>query len=105
MVTAGGLICISGLPEPKPSHILVIHKAGILTVSPFFSGAGASVSLNQRSVFVNETWELGTPMFFIIQGLASIGEKRVVLFVILLLGYLVILGGNSMIIFVVRGRC
>uniref|UniRef100_A0A3P9M7C4 Olfactory receptor family 13 subfamily A member 1 n=1 Tax=Oryzias latipes TaxID=8090 RepID=A0A3P9M7C4_ORYLA len=49
---------------------------------------------------VNETWELGTPMFFIIQGLASIGEKRVVLFVILLLGYLVILGGNSMIIFV-----
>uniref|UniRef100_A0A3Q3T0E3 Olfactory receptor n=1 Tax=Mastacembelus armatus TaxID=205130 RepID=A0A3Q3T0E3_9TELE len=33
-------------------------------------------------------------------GLSSLGEKQMILFVILLLGYIVILGGNSMIIFV-----
>ncbi|KAK2882313.1 olfactory receptor 10A2-like [Channa argus] len=38
--------------------------------------------------------------FFIIQGLTSLGEKQIILFVILLLGYIIILGGNSMIIFV-----
>uniref|UniRef100_A0A3Q3N1H6 G-protein coupled receptors family 1 profile domain-containing protein n=1 Tax=Mastacembelus armatus TaxID=205130 RepID=A0A3Q3N1H6_9TELE len=37
--------------------------------------------------------------FFILQGLSSLGEKQMILFVILLLGYIVILGGNSMIIF------
>ncbi|XP_072230552.1 olfactory receptor 13C2 [Leuresthes tenuis] len=40
--------------------------------------------------------------FFIIQGLASLGEKRMILFVLLLLIYIAILGGNSMIIFVTR---
>uniref|UniRef100_A0A3Q3NKI0 Odorant receptor, family 6, subfamily AT, member 1 n=1 Tax=Mastacembelus armatus TaxID=205130 RepID=A0A3Q3NKI0_9TELE len=34
--------------------------------------------------------------FFILQGLSSLGEKQMILFVILLLGYIVILGGNSM---------
>uniref|UniRef100_A0A4W6C692 Olfactory receptor family 6 subfamily Q member 1 n=1 Tax=Lates calcarifer TaxID=8187 RepID=A0A4W6C692_LATCA len=37
--------------------------------------------------------------FFIIQGLANLGEKKLILFVILLLCYIVILAGNSMIIF------
>uniref|UniRef100_A0A8D0ACP3 Odorant receptor, family 6, subfamily AT, member 1 n=1 Tax=Sander lucioperca TaxID=283035 RepID=A0A8D0ACP3_SANLU len=37
--------------------------------------------------------------FFIIEGLASLGEKKIIFFVILLLGYITILGGNSMIIF------
>uniref|UniRef100_A0A3Q3KUW6 Odorant receptor, family 6, subfamily AT, member 1 n=1 Tax=Mastacembelus armatus TaxID=205130 RepID=A0A3Q3KUW6_9TELE len=37
--------------------------------------------------------------FFILQGLSSLGEKQMILFVILLLGYIVILGGNSMVIF------
>uniref|UniRef100_A0A8D0AFR0 Odorant receptor, family 6, subfamily AT, member 1 n=1 Tax=Sander lucioperca TaxID=283035 RepID=A0A8D0AFR0_SANLU len=38
--------------------------------------------------------------FFIIEGLASLGDKKIIFFVILLLGYITILGGNSMIIFV-----
>uniref|UniRef100_G3NQR5 Olfactory receptor family 10 subfamily G member 6 n=1 Tax=Gasterosteus aculeatus TaxID=69293 RepID=G3NQR5_GASAC len=38
--------------------------------------------------------------FFIIEGLADLGKEKMVLFVILLLGYMIILGGNSMIIFV-----
>uniref|UniRef100_A0A8D0AAZ2 Odorant receptor, family 6, subfamily AT, member 1 n=1 Tax=Sander lucioperca TaxID=283035 RepID=A0A8D0AAZ2_SANLU len=37
--------------------------------------------------------------FFIIEGLASLGDKKIIFFVILLLGYITILGGNSMIIF------
>uniref|UniRef100_A0A3Q1IEA5 G-protein coupled receptors family 1 profile domain-containing protein n=1 Tax=Anabas testudineus TaxID=64144 RepID=A0A3Q1IEA5_ANATE len=37
--------------------------------------------------------------FFIIQGLTSLGDKQMILFVFLLLGYIIILGGNSMIIF------
>uniref|UniRef100_A0A8D0A6S9 Olfactory receptor n=1 Tax=Sander lucioperca TaxID=283035 RepID=A0A8D0A6S9_SANLU len=37
--------------------------------------------------------------FFIIQGFAGLGEKKIIIFVILLLGYIAILGGNSMIIF------
>ncbi|XP_031664123.1 olfactory receptor 1052-like [Oncorhynchus kisutch] len=40
--------------------------------------------------------------FFIIQGLASLGEKKMVLFIIFLLAYTVILGGNIMIIYLVR---
>uniref|UniRef100_A0A672HBC1 Olfactory receptor 6N1-like n=1 Tax=Salarias fasciatus TaxID=181472 RepID=A0A672HBC1_SALFA len=39
--------------------------------------------------------------FFIIEGLSNLGEFKMLIFVILLLGYIVILGGNSMIIFVV----
>uniref|UniRef100_A0A6Q2YTC1 G-protein coupled receptors family 1 profile domain-containing protein n=1 Tax=Esox lucius TaxID=8010 RepID=A0A6Q2YTC1_ESOLU len=39
--------------------------------------------------------------FFILQGLGSLGEKRMVLFVIFLLAYTIILGGNSMIIYLV----
>jgi hypothetical protein len=39
--------------------------------------------------------------FFIIQGLASLGEKKMVLFIIFLLAYTVILGGNIMIIYLV----
>uniref|UniRef100_A0A8D0ADG4 Odorant receptor, family 6, subfamily AT, member 1 n=1 Tax=Sander lucioperca TaxID=283035 RepID=A0A8D0ADG4_SANLU len=42
--------------------------------------------------------------FFIIEGLASLGEKKIIFFVILLLGYITILGGNSMIIFVVQNK-
>ncbi|KAG7239073.1 hypothetical protein INR49_030215 [Caranx melampygus] len=38
--------------------------------------------------------------FFIIQGLANVDQKKMILFVILLLSYIVILGGNSMIILV-----
>ncbi|XP_042355410.1 olfactory receptor 10J4 [Plectropomus leopardus] len=57
------------------------------------------LSTNQRGS-VNGTWESDGVTFFIIQGLASLGEKRMILFVILLLGYIIILGGNSMIILV-----
>uniref|UniRef100_A0A8D0AC55 Odorant receptor, family 6, subfamily AT, member 1 n=1 Tax=Sander lucioperca TaxID=283035 RepID=A0A8D0AC55_SANLU len=42
--------------------------------------------------------------FFIIEGLASLGDKKIIFFVILLLGYITILGGNSMIIFVVQNK-
>ncbi|XP_044077155.1 olfactory receptor 49-like isoform X1 [Siniperca chuatsi] len=57
-------------------------------------------STNHRSSSVNSTWEPDGVTFFIIQGLAKLGEKGMILFVILLLGYIIILGGNSMIIFV-----
>ncbi|XP_019903836.3 olfactory receptor 1052 [Esox lucius] len=40
--------------------------------------------------------------FFILQGLGSLGEKKMILFVIFLLAYTIILGGNSMIIYLVR---
>ncbi|KAK1883229.1 Olfactory receptor 5V1 [Dissostichus eleginoides] len=56
------------------------------------------LSTNHRSGSVNVTWE--PDVTFFIQGLASLGEKKIILFVILLLGYIIILGGNSMIIFV-----
>ncbi|KAI4791682.1 hypothetical protein KUCAC02_033866, partial [Chaenocephalus aceratus] len=56
------------------------------------------LSTNHRSGSVNVTWE--PDVTFFIQGLASLGEKKMILFVILLLGYIIILGGNSMIIFV-----
>ncbi|XP_039633852.1 olfactory receptor 10J4-like [Perca fluviatilis] len=58
------------------------------------------LSTNHRSSFVNGTWEPHGVTFFIIEGLASLGEKKIIFFVILLLGYITILGGNSMIIFV-----
>ncbi|KAL3067776.1 hypothetical protein OYC64_022157 [Pagothenia borchgrevinki] len=56
------------------------------------------LSTNHRSGSVNVTWE--PDVTFFIQGLASLGEKKIILFVILLLGYIIILGGNSIIIFV-----
>ncbi|XP_075342896.1 olfactory receptor 13C2 [Odontesthes bonariensis] len=55
---------------------------------------------NQRWSSNSSSLESDGITFFIIQGLASLGEKRMILFVILLLIYIVILGGNSMIIFV-----
>ncbi|XP_026213327.1 olfactory receptor 10J4-like [Anabas testudineus] len=48
----------------------------------------------------NGTRESDGVSFFIIQGLTSLGDKQMILFVFLLLGYIIILGGNSMIIFV-----
>ena len=60
------------------------------------------MSTNHRSGSVNVTWE--PDVTFFIQGLASLGEKKIILFVILLLGYIIILGGNSMIIFVVQNE-
>ncbi|XP_042287655.1 olfactory receptor 6N1 [Thunnus maccoyii] len=59
------------------------------------------LSSNPRSSFVNSTLEPDGISFFIIQGLANLGEKKMILFVILLLVYIIILGGNIMIIFVV----
>ncbi|XP_060912272.1 olfactory receptor 10J4 [Labrus mixtus] len=55
---------------------------------------------NHRSSSVNNTWETDGVTFFIIQGLTNLGEKKIILFVILLLGYIIILAGNCMIIFV-----
>ncbi|XP_049447275.1 olfactory receptor 10J4-like [Epinephelus fuscoguttatus] len=69
-----------------------------LTLSP---DSYLPLSTNQRSSSVNGTWEPDGVTFFIIQGLASLGEKKMIVFVLLLLGYIIILGGNSMIIFVV----
>ncbi|XP_040906870.1 olfactory receptor 13C2 [Toxotes jaculatrix] len=58
------------------------------------------LSTSRRSSSVNDTWEPDGVSFFIIQGLASLGEEKLILFVFLLLGYIIILGGNSMIILV-----
>uniref|UniRef100_A0A8D0DAM3 Odorant receptor, family 6, subfamily AT, member 1 n=1 Tax=Sander lucioperca TaxID=283035 RepID=A0A8D0DAM3_SANLU len=55
--------------------------------------------ITRKASFVNGTWEPDGVTFFIIEGLASLGEKKIIFFVILLLGYITILGGNSMIIF------
>ncbi|KAM9332739.1 olfactory receptor 5J3-like [Pholidichthys leucotaenia] len=57
-------------------------------------------STNQRSGAANNTLESGSVTFFIIEGLASLGEKKMILFVLMLVGYIIILGGNSMIVFV-----
>uniref|UniRef100_A0A3Q3KGL0 G-protein coupled receptors family 1 profile domain-containing protein n=1 Tax=Monopterus albus TaxID=43700 RepID=A0A3Q3KGL0_MONAL len=42
--------------------------------------------------------------FFILQGLSSLGDRQMILFVILLLGYIITQGGNSMIIFLVQNK-
>ncbi|XP_078142799.1 olfactory receptor 5J3 [Centroberyx gerrardi] len=60
-----------------------------------------SWSANHRASAVNSTQQPDGVAFFIIQGLANLGEEKMILFVILLLAYVVILGGNSMIIFTV----
>ncbi|XP_074508798.1 olfactory receptor 10J4-like [Sebastes fasciatus] len=53
-----------------------------------------------KSSSLNGTWGPEGVTFFIIQGLANLGQKKMIVFVILLLGYIIILGGNSMIIYV-----
>nr|XP_020444647.1 olfactory receptor 142-like [Monopterus albus] len=58
------------------------------------------LSTSHRSSSVNGTREPDGVTFIIIQGLSSLGERQMIPFVILLLGYIIILGGNSMIIFV-----
>ncbi|XP_030601394.1 olfactory receptor 6C3 [Archocentrus centrarchus] len=58
------------------------------------------LSTTHRSSSVNGTLDPRGVTFFIIQGLANLSEKKMILFAILLLIYIVILGGNSMIIFV-----
>lgn len=55
-----------------------------------------------RLGFINGTQEPKEVPFFIIQGLSNLDDRKMILFVILLLAYIVILGGNSMIIFVVQ---
>ncbi|XP_026037074.1 olfactory receptor 10J4 [Astatotilapia calliptera] len=59
-----------------------------------------TLSTNHRSSSVNETLGLGGVTFFIIQGLTSLDEKKIILFSILLLIYIMVLGGNSIIIYV-----
>ncbi|XP_026184742.1 olfactory receptor 10A7-like [Mastacembelus armatus] len=63
-------------------------------------GSYLPLSSSHRSSSVNGTREPDGVTFFILQGLSSLGEKQMIFFVILLLGYIVILGGNTMIIFV-----
>nr|XP_020443012.1 olfactory receptor 13C2-like [Monopterus albus] len=58
------------------------------------------LSTSHRSSSVNGTREPDSVTFFIIQGLSSLGDRQMIPFVILLLGYIIILGGNSIIIFV-----
>ncbi|KAG7224696.1 hypothetical protein INR49_014973, partial [Caranx melampygus] len=58
------------------------------------------LSTNHRSGSVNNSMQPDGVSFFIIQGLANVDQKKMILFVILLLSYIVILGGNSMIILV-----
>ncbi|XP_074486889.1 olfactory receptor 5F1-like [Sebastes fasciatus] len=58
------------------------------------------LSTNHRSSSANGTWGHDGVTFFIIQGLVDLGEKKMILFSFLLLAYIIILGGNSMIIYV-----
>uniref|UniRef100_A0A3Q3KRS0 G-protein coupled receptors family 1 profile domain-containing protein n=1 Tax=Monopterus albus TaxID=43700 RepID=A0A3Q3KRS0_MONAL len=53
---------------------------------------------------VNGTREPDGVTFFILQGLSSLGDRQMILFVILLLGYIITQGGNSMIIFLVQNK-
>uniref|UniRef100_A0A3Q3KRS6 G-protein coupled receptors family 1 profile domain-containing protein n=1 Tax=Monopterus albus TaxID=43700 RepID=A0A3Q3KRS6_MONAL len=57
------------------------------------------MSTSHRSSSVNGTREPDGVTFFILQGLSSLGDRQMILFVILLLGYIITQGGNSMIIF------
>lgn len=59
-------------------------------------------STNHRSRSTNFTWESGSVTFFVIQGLDNLEEQRLSVFIILLVGYIIILGGNTMIVFMVR---
>ncbi|XP_078122782.1 olfactory receptor 5AN1-like [Sander vitreus] len=65
-----------------------------------FGDSYLPLSTNDRASFVNGTREPDGVTFFIIEGLTSLGEKKIIIFVTMLLGYITILGGNSMIIFV-----
>ncbi|XP_012712296.3 olfactory receptor 13C2-like isoform X2 [Fundulus heteroclitus] len=53
-----------------------------------------------RSSSINGTSEHADVTFFIIQGLANLTENKMIFFTILLLVYIIILGGNGLIIFV-----
>uniref|UniRef100_A0A3Q3KRS4 G-protein coupled receptors family 1 profile domain-containing protein n=1 Tax=Monopterus albus TaxID=43700 RepID=A0A3Q3KRS4_MONAL len=60
------------------------------------------MSTSHRSSSVNGTREPDGVTFFILQGLSSLGDRQMILFVILLLGYIITQGGNSMIIFLTQ---
>ncbi|KAM8836936.1 olfactory receptor 10J4-like [Spinachia spinachia] len=57
-------------------------------------------STKYRSSSNNITGGTDAVSFFIIEGISNVGPKKMILFVLLLLGYIIILGGNSIIIFV-----
>ncbi|XP_068587729.1 olfactory receptor 10J4-like [Cebidichthys violaceus] len=83
--------------DATPNHLSISHNnlPSVRTEDSYLP-----LSTNHRSSSVNGTWGPDGVTFFIIQGLASLGQEKMILFVILLLGYMIILGGNSMIIFV-----
>lgn len=90
-------------------HISSTNNAPFWTWTPlmntdglFFPSDFPPLSTNHRSSSANGTLELGGVTFFIIQGLTNLDEKKIILFSILLLIYIMILGGNSIIIYVVQ---
>ncbi|XP_068587730.1 olfactory receptor 10J4-like [Cebidichthys violaceus] len=83
--------------DATPNHLSISHNNLPLVRT---EDSYLPLSTNHRSSSVNGTWGPDGVTFFIIQGLASLGQEKMILFVILLLGYMIILGGNSMIIFV-----
>ncbi|KAM4726927.1 olfactory receptor 6N1 [Anableps anableps] len=58
--------------------------------------------LSLRSSSINDTGKDGDVPFFIIKGLANLSDNQTVFFTILLLVYVTILGGNTLIIFVTQ---
>ncbi|XP_068587725.1 olfactory receptor 10J4-like [Cebidichthys violaceus] len=89
-----------GHPELTPNQEGAIHLSLAENHGFRLEDSYLPLSTNHRSSSVNGTWGPDGVTFFIIQGLASLGQEKMILFVILLLGYMIILGGNSMIIFV-----
>ena len=61
--------------------------------SPFLKSVCDPAGMNSTQISV---------AYFIIQGLDSLGDVQTALFVLFLVAYIIILGGNSMIIFLVR---
>ncbi|XP_014185782.1 olfactory receptor 10J4 [Haplochromis burtoni] len=81
------------------NHLQLLHGIWPASFCPALSDF-PTLSTNHRSSSVNETLGLGGVTFFIIQGLTNLDEKKIILFSILLLIYIMVLGGNSIIIYV-----
>lgn len=93
---------LNKIVTPRPSSGVLSVKKHLCISFLTLPDSYLSSSTKYRSSSDNGTWGTDAISVFIIQGFANFGPKKMVLFVLLLLGYIIILGGNSIIIFVVK---
>lgn len=86
----------------QTTHLFGLGHLWWTLMGSFFPSDFPTLSTNHRSSSVNGTLGLGGVTYFIIQGLTNLEEKKTILFSILFLIYIMILGGNSIIIYVVQ---